>query len=566
MSKFWRSLAGIGLSVAGAVVLALPAQAQTNCNASVGPDIIVGDITGPTNYTAAGGFDALSLGTYSCNIGTVWANWFSGTNQHPVIGGTLYRYHTVDGVTRFEHVGRSWLKHGFFALSNNLCCSGCQGTDGTHLGVKCADPYTAARNGSQSGLGPRWQVNAWTGVFNYPPANPSWSGGTARRLEVLESELVAGNRYFGECVYVTQDDAAAGNQHNNASYREISYNAGTFGFVGSTQREKPAVRAWPLIDPGVQQVDVTVPGEGGRLILSSKVTDIGGGEWAYEYNLYNQNSDLSVGSFSIPVNASLNVMNIGFHDTDYRWNDGPGNVNYSGTDWPGNFAGGAVGWATQTFAQNQSANAIRWASAHNFRFVCNAPPTSGSATIGLFKNGSSTTAITQVPSGNTPAGTPFCAGDGGDPGVTVLCPCFNLGAPGKGCDNSAATGGAQLASTGSPALDTVVLTSSGELPTALSIFLQGNALATGGVLFGDGVRCVGGSLKRLYVKNAVGGTVSAPQGAEPSIQTQSASLGDPIAPGSTRWYQVYYRDPDLSFCPSPGGDSFNISSGQVIVW
>src|SRR5688572_28120489 len=69
MSKFWRSLAGIGLSVAGAVVLALPAQAQTNCNASVGPDIIVGDITGPFNYAAAGGYEALSLGTYSCNIG-----------------------------------------------------------------------------------------------------------------------------------------------------------------------------------------------------------------------------------------------------------------------------------------------------------------------------------------------------------------------------------------------------------------------------------------------------------------------------------------------------------------
>ena len=71
---------------------------------------------------------------------------------------------------------------------------------------------------------------------------------------------------------MTQDDAAAGNQMNNASYREVSYDGTNFGFVGSTQREKPAVRAWPLIDPGVQQVDVTVPGEGARLILSTRTS------------------------------------------------------------------------------------------------------------------------------------------------------------------------------------------------------------------------------------------------------------------------------------------------------
>src|SRR4029077_11024838 len=103
--------------------------------------------------------------------------------------------------------------------------------------------------------------------------------------------------------------------------------------------------------------------------------------------------------------------------------------------------------------------------------------------------------------------------------------------------------------------DTLVLASSGELPNALSIFLQGDAKLVNGATFGDGVRCAGGHLKRLYAKNASGGNASAPAAGDPSVSARSASLGDPIAPGSTRYYQTYYRDPNLAFCPSPQGDS-----------
>ena len=168
-----------------------------------------------------------------------------------------------------------------------------------------------------------------------------------------------------------------------------------------------------------------------------------------------------------------------------------------------------------------------------------------------------------VPLNAGPVGTPMCFGDGTG---TTQCPCFNLGLPGRGCDNSVGTGGAQLTAAGSTNPDTVVLTSSGELPSALSIFLQGDSQLVPGSVFGDGVRCAGGNLKRLYTKNAVGGTVSAPTGGDPSVTAQSAALGDPIAPGSTRWYQVYYRDPDLSFCAAPTGNSWNVSSGLQIGW
>jgi hypothetical protein len=153
----------------------------------------------------------------------------------------------------------------------------------------------------------------------------------------------------------------------------------------------------------------------------------------------------------------------------------------------------------------------------------------------------------------------LCFGDG----TGGSCPCGNTGSPGHGCDNSAATGGALLSSSGVASLssDSVLLTSSGELSTALSIVLQGSSV-TAPIAFGDGLRCAGGSLKRLYTKHAIGGVVHAPEAGDPSISSRSAALGDLIPFGATRAYQVYYRDPNLGFCP--GG--FNVSSAVAIAW
>jgi hypothetical protein len=86
------------------------------------------------------------------------------------------------------------------------------------------------------------------------------------------------------------------------------------------------------------------------------------------------------------------------------------------------------------------------------------------------------------------------------------------------------------------------------------------------VIFGDGLRCVGGSLKRLYSKPASGGVVYAPHPGDPSITARSAALGDPISSGATRYYMTYYRDPSATFCPNPPGGTFNGSNAVSIVW
>jgi hypothetical protein len=152
-----------------------------------------------------------------------------------------------------------------------------------------------------------------------------------------------------------------------------------------------------------------------------------------------------------------------------------------------------------------------------------------------------------------------CAGDGS----LAPCPCANSGQSGHGCENSAGTGGAELSASGNPVPDTVVLTANDELPTALSIFLQGTTLISP-LPFGDGLRCAGGGLKRLASRNAVGGSVSFPIGGDPSITQRSAQLGDPITSGSVRHYQTYYRDASPTFCPS--GSTFNVSNSITVHW
>jgi hypothetical protein len=159
--------------------------------------------------------------------------------------------------------------------------------------------------------------------------------------------------------------------------------------------------------------------------------------------------------------------------------------------------------------------------------------------------------------------TSYCTGDGTD----VDCPCFNNGTTGHGCDNSISTGGTLLTTSGNASLaaDTIVFTASGELPTALSVLVQGDATIFP-VNYGDGLRCVSGSLKRLYVKSASGGVVVAPQGADPAVSARSAALGDTITAGTTRYYQIYHRDPNPTFCAAPIGGTFNVSNAISIVW
>lgn len=416
----------------------LGASPRGGCTPSTGPDVIVGDVVvnSSSNYTNVGSIDAFSWGTTSCNIGSQNLLWQSGNSNHPVIPQNMYRLKTVNGAARFEQIGQGWLKHGFTALTQNLCCT-CNGSGGSVLGVGCSDPYSSSRNGTQcttvGGLGPRFQVNAHSGAFTFPYMfrnNCSYIAHTnvTRRCQVhvddLNSTLNPGALYYAEAQYVTPDDAAALNQNNNTSYERITL-SGTTNFTatsaGSTVQQKAAIQAWKTADPSVTETIIDTPENSGanptgRLILAAQATELGHGLWVYEYALYNMNSDRSVKEFQVPLPDGFDVTDIGFHDVPYHSGDGFGSntttpVTYDGTDWPGNYGGGNVDWTMVDASPVGNSNALRWGTLYNFRFTANTPPTTGDVTLGMFKAVAGQpdfiTASTVVPTPTVP-----CACDG----------------------------------------------------------------------------------------------------------------------------------------------------------
>ncbi len=388
------------LVACAAVAVMVAATASLTVGAgSTGPDVTVFSLPAAFNWGSSGGVRGYSIGTTSCNIGDAPLNWCdngggcgAGTTDedHPAIAQNLYRL--KDG--RFEQLGMSWLKHGFVSLNTSSAGCGDGSCDppplgGNQLGVGCTDPYGSSKNGGRP-LGRRSEVNATTGEFPFPYG----TGGTEsapgdQRVKVLESELDpalnAGARYFLEGQYVAPDDAAAGNGLNNASYREVSVQAGSFNLsnVGSTVREVPAIAVWPVIDPTVELVNAdtaTTPVE--RFHVARKVTTPSPGTWHYEYAIHNMNSDQGARSFTITFPGATTITNVGFRDVDHHSGEP-----YATTNWVSTVGANGVSWATDDFATNANANALRWATLFSFWFDANAGPGSVSHALGLFKSG-----------------------------------------------------------------------------------------------------------------------------------------------------------------------------------
>ncbi len=421
------------IGAAGAIVClgaGQPALGQTVCD-SIGPDVIVGEIPGAANYSSVGGIEAFSIGTTACNIGDDILLWTDNSTFHPVIGQNMFRLKDA----RFEQIGQAWLKHGFAALQNDACGCGCIDSGVLDfLNAGCSDPYSAFLNGLQNGMGPKFEVNAYTGDFLWPPTGISTTGNSIyKRVQVkipdLDPTQDGGGSYYVEAQYIASDDSAAGNHFNNVSYRAASISGSgsswTLNLTGSTHRELPAIEAWRLADPSVNLVTADVP-SGGRFYLGWKVTDLGGGQWGYEFALYNMNSDRSAGVFRVPLPAGSTVSSNGFHDVDYHSGEP-----YDGTDWLVTIVSNEISWATRPHATNPDANALRWGALYNFRFVADAAPTSiTDVEVGLFKPGTPSSIMiplsgigpanddcanaTAIPSGTTPFSNLNATTDGPD--------------------------------------------------------------------------------------------------------------------------------------------------------
>ena len=315
------TIAVIGTTVSLFSLRGLADPKENNTRGLIGPDVVcwyTGDSGGldMESYGSGDGIRAYAFGTTSCNWGDEEATWGSNGNEsYPVIAQNCYRL--ADG--RFEQIGTAWLKHSFCAVSEPGCGS-CQSTPCDTLGIGCADTYWAGLNADATA--PRSEINAFTGVYNYPfsisPTGDSWSRG---RLLLAEDDISDANNpgamYFIEGQYVCSDEAAYSNQWNNCSWRQVDFSSFTNpSAVNQTQVAEPAIFAWKEHDPEVDLQEIQVPNDG-QLHIGARAYDNGNGTWDYEYAVHNMNSHRSVREFSINVGGAI-LTNVGFNDIDYH--------------------------------------------------------------------------------------------------------------------------------------------------------------------------------------------------------------------------------------------------------
>jgi hypothetical protein len=382
--------------------LAAGAHAQ-----AIGPDIVNSWLVDVNRYgtDAAGTTTAYAIGSVTCNHGDMPAIvWPSGSSIRPLVAQNIYRFKTdpSGAFSRFEQVGQSWVKvvqvpGGASQATCGTCVSGPAGT----MGVGCADVYSSGFNGSQSLLGPRSRVNPATAVVSGTQA-PVGDSITKGRVQVPTADVVgqpAGTRFYAETIMLLPDDAqyvrpgqsVAINALNNASSQEIAINGGTTAptLLGTGTLLVPAIARWHDIDPAVTIVtadhdDTPNPSSHtyirSRFYVAVRTTELGAGNWRYEYAIFNHNSDRAAGSFSLPLPAAATVSALTFHAPLSH----SGEL-YSNAPWTASRSGNTISFASETFAANPNANAVRWGTTYNFGFTTNVAPTTGMATLGLFK-------------------------------------------------------------------------------------------------------------------------------------------------------------------------------------
>ncbi len=384
---------------------------------SVGPDVTVCDLDGSDGISVKQWtFDfetgetidvlerrAYSIATRSFNIGDTNLTW--STLLHPAISQNLFRI--KDG--RIEQIGMGWVKHGFCAIQG-LACGDCDLDTRclSFLEPGCADPYNASLNGTQPRLGPRAEINPVTGHVPSSHSTPqSWPGdpempGTlspqgflAGRVAVRSADLDPAQNpdalYFIESQYIHEQDTAAGNDDNNASYRRVEVDPATLdltpppGAEGETRFTQSAVFAWAEHDETVEIDTIDVPDDG-RFFVASDARPNGDGTWRYTYAVHNYNSDRSASGLIVPHGGAA-VDGVGFHDVDHHSGDGINGVNRDGADWPHAVDAANVAWIGPDAQTDPNGNALRWGTLYTFWFDADRPPVMETVEIDLFKPG-----------------------------------------------------------------------------------------------------------------------------------------------------------------------------------
>jgi hypothetical protein len=396
------------IRVAGAAGASGTFRLHLTCNppGTDGADAYVGDIADMEQFGRVGDVIGCVTDTPLCNAGNLpLPTMGNPNNEHPFFVWNFYR----ERAGRFEQIGWSWAKHMCCAAQGNACGFGCNPyPDSTHLGIGCSDTYGAAYNSTQSIMGPRSEIDPWTGEYSYDGSWIQRTGGAFasavdHRLQIRDADLDplsnGGAAYFIEQYTVAPTDI----NHLNSVAREQVGVTGAAGGTWTFDTSAPSVTG-PAILSWTGAQFAAIPSSDslttdGRCILGCKVTALAPGMWHYEYALYNHDMARAVRAFSVPVGGAT-ISNIGFHAPFIH-----GEPAYNNDAWAADVADGRVTFSTNTPGNPALANPVRWGSLYNFRFDADRAPVDSLATLTPYQPGDPTSfdGVTLAPSAACPA-------------------------------------------------------------------------------------------------------------------------------------------------------------------
>jgi hypothetical protein len=361
------------------------------------PDLTFCTLDSLRQFGRVGDVVGLSVSTTSWNIGNKRLDWYRYPDwRHPFIIRNLYRISD----DKIEQVGESGAKHGFFALSDSQCGSGCNDpTDGKQLGLNCTDTYNTFTSADQGSLTPRYEINPWDGYFEPSTSHLKTShphDQVQHLLRVHDGDLDKNADYIVEAYYVHYQDT---NPMNSSAWRRVKVSSGqpggTWAFtIQNEDQPLPigfAIDAWQndqTKQTTIAEVNPPVKGKSpdGRSILAVKTRQLPNGtQWRYEYALLNVDMDRQISGFQIPIAPGVHVSDVTFHASEHQGEDysSVGGVPTDNSPWAATVEGQVVSWRTQT-------NPLRWGNLYNFGFTADAGPSNTKVTVTLFKPGSKT--------------------------------------------------------------------------------------------------------------------------------------------------------------------------------
>ena len=190
-------------------------------------------------------------------------------------------------------------------------------------------------------------------------------------MPVLETDLqVAGAQYFIDSWYIVRDDV---NIYNTMGYRQVTP---TFGTVWTFPTATPLVPG-AIVDawvnpaaPGPNADNKKIAHASGHVSIAVRATDMGGGQWRYNYAVMNHDFNRKLRSFAVPLPGGAVVSDTTFHDVDRD----------ASTDWVASASGGFMRWEipTNTPARLQ-VFAQKWGTTYSFSFRTNVAPSAAGA-------------------------------------------------------------------------------------------------------------------------------------------------------------------------------------------